>query len=278
MITVTACALLAAAGLLLLIAEITGRRHRGARAPHRAGFSFSRRGAVRPAVITCAAVLAWVITGWPVAGLAVAVAAGLGPTVLSAKPARRRIERLEALELWCRQLADTLAGSAGLEQAVRVSAAEAPLPVRQEVQTLARRFDTGVRPEEALRDFATAIGDPVGDMIAAALILAVQAHGAGLAEMLTRLARTVARDVAAQREIDAERAGSRTTARWVAVFLAAYTGFALLNRAYTAPFGTPAGQVMLALVVLLYALALWWLHRLAAPPSKTLFLNTRRPR
>jgi Flp pilus assembly protein TadB len=269
---IAACAALGAAGLLLLVTEVSGR-HQVTSRPRRPGGPSHRDGALRAAGIILAAVLAWVITGWPVAALAAAIGVGLGPRVLSNRAEKRRIERIEALEQWCRQLADTLTGAAGLEQALRASAREAPEPVRAQVQSLARRLDSGIGTEDALRMFAGEITDPVADMIAAALILAIQAHGHGLADMLTRLARTVARDVAAQREIDAERAGHRTTARWVAVILAGYTAFAVIDRTYVAPFRTLTGQLVLALVAALYGMALWWLHRLASPPAPSLFLG-----
>jgi Flp pilus assembly protein TadB len=270
---VAACAALGAAGVLLFAAALTGRRI-GLPGPRRPAGSLRPGGALRAAGIILAAGLAWVITGWPVAAIAAVIGIWLGPRVLSGKRERRRIERIEALEHWCRQLADTMTGAAGLEQALRATSVEAPPSVRAEVQALARRLDSGVKPEDALRAFAEEIGDPVADMTAAALILAVQARGHGLADMLTRLARTVARDVAAQREIDAERAGHRTTAKWVAVVLATYTAFAIIDRSYTAPFGTPAGQAALAVVAALYAGALYWLHRLASPPHVSRFLDS----
>ena len=46
------------------------------------------------------------------------------------------------------------------------------------------------------------------------------------------------------------------------MFVAGFTVFSVLNHSYSAPFGTVAGQVVLALVALLYAGGLVWLHRL----------------
>ncbi len=66
--------------------------------------------------------------------------------------------------------------------------------------------------------------------------------------MLVALASLLARDVAARREIEAERAQHRTTVRWIGIFVTGFTVFSILNRSYSAPFGTVAGQVVLALV------------------------------
>jgi hypothetical protein len=50
-----------------------------------------------------------------------------------------------------------------------------------------------------------------------------------------------------------------------AVALIFPAGLVILNRDFLAPYGTVTGQLMLALVAGIYALALWWLARLAAP-------------
>ena len=82
----------------------------------------------------------------------------------------------------------------------------------------------------------------------------------------------LARDVAARREIEAERAQHRTTVKWLTVFVLAFTAFAVLNRAYSAPFSTVPGQIVMALVTALYAGGLWWLNRLGMVPAPGRFL------
>ncbi|MDF5758425.1 type II secretion system F family protein [Spongiactinospora sp. TRM90649] len=215
----------------------------------------------------------WWATGWPVAAAGAAAGAVTLPRMLTNRNTVRRIRRLEALEVWTRHLADVLGGSAGLEEALRSSADNPPAPIAAEVRALARRLAYRMPTGQALRAFADDLDDPTGDMIAAALILACQARGKGLREVLHGLARTVAKDVAARRDIDAERATHRTTARWVVGALLGYTGFALLNRTYVAPLGTVGGQAVLAAVIALYAGAFTWLHRLAQPPKAHRFLN-----
>ncbi|WP_203883440.1 type II secretion system F family protein [Planotetraspora kaengkrachanensis] len=193
--------------------------------------------------------------------------------MLTNRETTRSIERLEALEAWTRHLADVLGGSAGIEEALQSSAEKPPQAISAEVRALARRLAFRTPTEQALRAFADDLNDPTGDVIAAALILASRARGRGIREVLQGLARTVAKDVAARREIDAERATHRTTARWVIGALLGYTAFALLNRTYVAPFGTVSGQLVLAIVISLYAGAFAWLYRLARPPKGHRFLN-----
>ncbi|WP_431913441.1 type II secretion system F family protein [Nonomuraea jabiensis] len=215
----------------------------------------------------------WWLTGWPVAAAGAAAGAVALPRMLTSRDTIRRIERLEALEAWIRHLADVLGGSAGIEEALRSSADHPPVPIANEVRALARRLTYRTPTEQALRAFAGDLADPTGDMIAAALILACRARGRGLRDVLQRLARTVAKDVAARREINAERATHRVTARWVVGALLGYTTFALLNTTYVAPFGTIGGQLVLTIVIGLYAGAFAWLHRLARPPKGHRFLN-----
>ena len=47
----------------------------------------------------------------------------------------------------------------------------------------------------------------------------------------------------------------------------------MLNRAYSAPFGTLAGELVLACVAGLYAIGLGWLHRLGTMPAPGRFLD-----
>jgi hypothetical protein len=48
---------------------------------------------------------------------------------------------------------------------------------------------------------------------------------------------------------------------------------AVVNRHYSAPYGTVAGQVVLAMVAGLYAFGLTWLHRLGNIPAPGRFLD-----
>ncbi len=66
--------------------------------------------------------------------------------------------------------------------------------------------------------------------------------------------------------------------RWIVVFIAGFTLFAILNRSYSAPYGTLAGQVVLAVVALLYAAGLGWLHRLGTIPGPGRFLDQQPDR
>lgn len=263
-------------GLILFAAELTrkapppGTPSPGRLAPGKLTAQARRRGLL--AVVLGLTMLA--VTRWPVAALAAGAAVIFVPRITAARETKQHTARLEGLEQWTRRLADMLTASRGLEDALEVSARTAPAAIAGPVSALARRLSTRVGTEEALRAFADEIDDPAGDQIAAALIIATGHRGGGVHGVLTALAEILARDVAARREIEADRAQHRTTVRWIVVFISGFTLFAIINRSYSAPYGTLAGQIVLAFVALLYAAGLAWLNRLGTIPGPGRFLDT----
>jgi Flp pilus assembly protein TadB len=266
-----------AAGLVLGIRELIGRAPPppGTPPPRRplAGLASGTDGR-RAACAVAAGLVVLAVTRWPVAGLAAALAVAFLPRVLSTSAQRRRTAKLEGLEQWTRRLGDMLAASRGLEEALEASARSAPAAIAGPVAALAARLASRGGTEAALRAFAADIDDPAGDRIAAALIIATGHRGGGVRDVLNALAAMISRDVAARREIDAERAQHQTTLRWIVIFVAGFTVFAVLNRGYSSPYGTVAGEVVLALVTGLYAGGLGWLYRLGTMPVRGRFLGT----
>ena len=264
---------LIALGLVLLFAELTRRAPAPGTPPSvlRARLPVGSGRRVLLAVVAGLGVL--LITRWPVAGLAGAAAALFLPRLMSGSQQKRRTAALEALEQWARRLADMLTASRGLEDALEASARTAPAEIAGPVSALARRLSARTSAETALRAFAAEVDDPAGDRIAAALIIATKRRGAGAHDVLRSLAEMLARDVAGRRDIEAERAQHRTTVRWIVVFVVIFTAIAVLNRHYSAPYSTVAGQVVLAVVAGLYAFGLTWLHRLGTIPAPGRFLD-----
>jgi Flp pilus assembly protein TadB len=270
---------LVTAGILLLIRELNRRAPAPGTPPGSRWLRPARPlASARRLLLALAALLAvLLITRWPVAAAAAAAAVIFLPKLTSTREQRQRTAALEALEQWARRLADMLTASRGLEDALEASARSAPAAIAGPVTTLGRRLAARASTETALRAFATEIDDPAGDRIAAALIIAAKRRGAGAHDVLRSLAEMLSRDVAARREIEAERAQHRTTIRWITVFVCGFTAFAVLNRSYSAPYSTTAGQVVLALVAGLYAVGLAWLHRLGNIPAPGRFLDPPEP-
>lgn len=277
-------------GLLLVAVGIVGTRgapasdvgHRLTRPPltrlRTVGAGWSRR---RLAVTLAAPLVALVVTGWLVAGLLALVAALLVPAMLAGRgTAAARLGRLQALADWTRRLADVLTAGIGLEQALEASLRTVPAPLEAPVGRLVARLRARRPLAEALRGFADDLDDPTGDLVVAALLLAADRRGRGLAVMLTGLAVTVEHEVAMRRAVDADRAAPRTTARWVTGITLVVTGaLVVFDRSYVTPFGSPAGQVVLALIGALFGAAFWWMHHLTNPAPAPRFLpNPSSPR
>jgi hypothetical protein len=127
-------------------------------------------------------------------------------------------------------------------------------------------------PKAALLAFAAEVDDPAADRIAAALVFATGRRGGAVRDVLTALAVMLARDIAARREIEADRAQHRTTVKWLTAFVVGFTALAVLDRSYAAPYGTVTGQLVLALIAALYAGGLLWLHHLGSVPVPGRFL------
>ncbi len=258
-------------GLILVVRELT-RRAPAPRVRSRSPRRPSRDRLRQFLIAGGAGLTALAITRWPVAMIAAAAAVLFLPQITSTRAARERAAVLEGLEQWTRRLSDMLTASRGLDDALEASVRSAPKAIEPAVARLGRRLSARTGTEAALRAFADEINDPAADRIAAALIIATGRRGGGVRDVLNALAVMLARDVAARREIEAERAQHRTTVKWLTWFVAGFTAFAVLNRSYSAPYGTPGGQLVLALVVLLYAGGLWWLHHLGTVPVAGRFL------
>jgi len=258
-------------GIVLLIRELT-RKQPPPGTPPRYGRPLTAAARNRLLIGIAAGLIVLAVTGWPVAGIVAVAAVVFLPKISSTRSARHRVAVLEGLEQWTRRLSDMLTASRGLEDALEASARSAPAAIEPAVTRLARRLSARTGTEAALRAFAAEIDDPAGDRIAAALIIATGRRGGGVRDVLNSLAVMMSRDVAARRDIEAERAQHRATVKWLTVFVVGFTIFAVLNRSYSAPYGTAVGEVVLAFVAALYAGGLLWLNHLGSVPAPGRFL------
>jgi tight adherence protein B len=233
------------------------------------------RANLRIALGVGAAVVVGAATGWPVGAVLAGLAGWGAPGLLGGTKARQAaVGRIEAVAGWAEMLRDTMAGSAGLEQAIIATAPLAPLPIRAEVVTLAVRLE-GERLAPALRAFADEVADPTADLVVAALVLAAEHQAQRLGELLGTLA-TAARDQATMRlRVEAGRARTRTSVRVIVGATGALVlGLALLNRGYLAPYDSTLGQLGLLLVGAMFAAAFVWLSRITRPAAIERFLGT----
>ena len=209
------------------------------------------------------AILLGGLTGWPVAALAGGALGFFGRELLAPRAVRQApIELTEAVAVWTEQLRDTMAGAAGLQQAIAATAPLAPEPIRSEVRALAVRAG-----QEALGDalgaFAEQVADPTADLVVSALSLAAEGEAQGLGEVLSALASSARDNATMRRFVDASRARNRTAVRAItAIALATLFGLLLLARGYLHPYGSGVGQVVLAAVLACYGGGVALLHRM----------------
>ncbi|NUR86312.1 MAG: type II secretion system F family protein [Nonomuraea sp.] len=218
-------------------------------------------------LVTTAAVVTlgvWAYTGWPIHGL-LAGAAVLGlPFVLNpGTSAQARIERLEALAQWLNHLAGVHTAGIGLPATIRASAKNAPAPIAANVRALSERLRSGMEAHDAFGLFADEMADGVFDHV----VLLFQSHavykGPGLADALEAMAVTIHQQAADARDIEADRAKVRKSARMVSIVVLIVVLGCMLNEAWSAWYQTPPGQVVLALLGGGFAWTLIMLRRIA---------------
>jgi Flp pilus assembly protein TadB len=223
--------------------------------------AFSPRGAI--AVVT--GILALAATRWVVAGVGVGLLAYSWRSISGARSERQAVARLEGLATWTESLRDTIAGAVGLEQAIPSSTRIAAPAIREPLLRLVDRLHTRVPMPDALRLFASDLNDSSADLIIAALIINSRLRGPGLRDLLGALSRSVREELDMRRKVSAERRSTRRSVQ-IVVIISVGMAFmlALIDRPFLAPYSSPFGQVVLALIAGLYGLGIWWLRKLAS--------------
>jgi Flp pilus assembly protein TadB len=248
-----------AGGILLIAGGL--RPHRHAVVAPRTRRPIERTRAFRAAGL---AAFGFIITGWPVAGIALAALGWFWTDLFgNRKVGEAAVARTEAIASWTEMLRDTMAGAHGLEEAVLTTAAVAPDAIRREVTALAIRIER--QPlDAALQSFANDLDHPTADLVVTALTLAAHGSVGDLSELLGTLA-VAARDETAMRlRVEATRSRLRTAVRVIAAVTAATVlGLVVLNHSYLDAYTQTTGQLVLLLVAATWGAGLWWLSRMS---------------
>ena len=253
-------------GLFLLGLALYGVPARPPRpAPRRDRGALLRALSTRTAVAVIVGVLVLVVTGWPVlaAGAVLLVLAWRGLAGGAAEE-RAAMRRLEALAAWTESLRDTIAGAAGLEQAIPASVRAAAPTLRPHLRALVDRLHTRVPLPDALREFADELDDPSADLVVAALILNARLRGPGLREVLGALAASAREELDVRRKVEAERRSTRRSVQIVVVVALLFAALLILfNPAYVSEYDSLLGQAVLVVVAGLFGAGFAWMRRLA---------------
>lgn len=279
-LTFGACA---GAGIFCLVLYFVGSEP-GSDAVTPTGFSLSDldyRGIVVRLSLGAVALLATLLaTHW------IVLAVSLGLLVVSwerifggAAEEQRAIQRLEGLTAWTESLRDTIAGAVGLEQAIPATAVNAAPVIRPSLNLLVDRLRVREPLPAALIKFADDLNDASADLIIAALILNARLRGPGLREVLSALSDSGREELDLRRRVEGSRRSTRRSVQIVVgVTLAVSGALIVLNKAYLEPYDSSTGQLVLAAVVALFGLGVFWLRRLAGVdvPERFLVQSQRR--
>jgi Flp pilus assembly protein TadB len=252
-------------GVFLLVAALRGLPPRppGSRS-HSLERHFRELISTRGAVALIAGILALMATRWVVAGIGVALLVLGWRSLGGAASERKAMAKLEGLATWTESLRDTIAGAVGLEQAIPASLRVAAPSLLVPLERLVGRLHTRVPMPDALRMFADELDDPGADLIIAALIINSRLRGPGLRDLLGALSASVREELDMRRKVNAER---RSTRRSAQIVVGVSVGLALLlgvfNHGYVQVYDSVAGQVVLIVIVALYAAGFIWIRRLA---------------
>lgn len=222
-----------------------------------------------------AGVVTLLVTRWPVAALGITALVVAWPVMFGgARAERAQIDRLEALVMWTEALRDTVTARASLEQAIPVTAAHAPAPIRPALVRLVGRLRARVPLDAALLALSSELEDASADKVIGALVLNARQRGSGLATVLGSLARSGRDELDQRRRITAGRASMRRSVQLVVAITVAFAVLlATFSRSYVAPYSSLGGQVALGVVIGLFAASFVWLRRLAGGEPATPFLS-----
>ncbi len=222
------------------------------------------RQAAAPVVI---GTIVGVITRWPVGGVIAVIATRMLPGVLRRTSPGASSRKADAVASWTELIRDALAASAGLAQAIVVTAPSAPVPIRVQVNSLATRLSNGVPMTIALRLFADDVDDPAVEFLVCALLLAATSRAQRLVDVLGALSESIREEVSMRIRVETSRASGRSSVRTVIIFSVAFAcALVLVAHEYLTPFGTATGQMVLAIVGTFYAAGLGIMARLVRPP------------
>jgi hypothetical protein len=236
----------------------------------------ARRLAVRFAVALGATLLILLVSGWAIPALVV----GLGSFWVVGTIQRRdrstasEIARLDALASWIENVRDVLMAGEQPIGAINATVGSCQPVIRPYVRRLAAGLGRQ-EPEVVFRRFADDIDDPVADLVAAGLSIAIR-RGARTVPVLTSLAEQTRQQVDRRRLVEAERAPTRREVQALTLIMSVLiVGLLVFGRSeYLDSYDTVGGQAFLAVALALYAALIVRVQRLAAFPRPSRFLTS----
>lgn len=208
------------------------------------------------------ALVTLVVTRWPVAAAAAGVAAWAVAGTKGTGERRALDKRTEAIALWAEMLRDAIGTARGVEGVLVATASTAPLPIRPEVQRMARRLQRESL-DAVLDDLADDLDHPIGDLVVTALRLTSTAGGRQVRDVLANLAAAAYAEAESRRRVEVARERPRSAMRYTAIIIGGFVALLVIfSRKYLDPYDSALGQVVLVFVGFYWAAGFWWMHRM----------------
>ena len=217
-----------------------------------------------------------IVTGWIVVAVSVAllVAAipGIGRPYIQT---RNEQELVDGIATWTEQLRDTLAGAHGLEQAIVATSVHAPLVLQAHVKKLASFIGYGSL-EDGIRRFGDDLDNSTADFVVAALVTASQHQARDLGMLLTQIAQCARDESKMRSRIWVGRARTRSAIKIIATVIASFVlGLFTFNRTYLQPYSSIQGQVVLSVILGVFAVSLSLMQSMAKIIEPERFVRRR---
>ena len=219
-----------------------------------------------------------VVSSWPIAALTAACGAWYAPTAFRQRGAHQReMAVVEAIATWTEQIRDTLAAANGLEQRCQCDVgARAERHRRAQSNAWLRELGTSGCPTRSRR-LADDINHPMADFVVAALVIAAEKEARDLGALLTHLSESARGEAQMRSRVWVGRARSRSAVRIiVSVVVAFILGLLLFNRAYLQPYDSASGQLVLGVVLAIFASAFVMMQRMGAIAMPERFIGRRQ--
>jgi hypothetical protein len=238
--------------------------------------SGSRRLGFRLLIGCAAGGLVVVVSSWLVPGLVIGVGAFwvTGGIQRRDRTSAVEIAKLDALASWIENVRDVLMAGEQPIGAITTTVAGSHPIIRPHVRRLAAGLGRQ-DPEVAFRRFADDFDDPLADLVAAGLSIAIR-RGARTVPVLTALAEQTRQQVDRRRLVEAERAPTRREVQALVTIMGALVILLLVfgRSQYLDAYDEPAGQVFLGVALGGYAALIVRVQRLAAFPRPSRFLTS----
>ena len=234
-----------------------------------------RRIGIRVVVAASTGLLLLVVSGWVLPALVVAGGAfwAVGGWQSRHRSSDAEITRLDALAGWIENVRDVLLAGEQPIGAIQSTVGACAPAIRPHVRRLAAGLGRQ-DPDIVFRRFADDLDDPLGDLVAAGLSIAIR-RGARTVPVLTALAEQTRQQVDRRRLVEAERAPARREVQALTLIMSALVVALLVfgRVEYLDAYDDPAGQAFLAVSLVGYVALLVRVQRLAAFPRPGRFLG-----